>query len=495
MRNFIILLMGLLALNADNDALAVVPDYLRQHCPDCVVNTQSKSGAYILEKGEEALMARAWLAQQAISTIDVQYFIWSTDNIGILAGEALLSAAERGVKVRVLVDDLLIDAKDKTMLALDAHPNVNIRIYNPKHSVGTSKLKRLYNVLSDFRDVNQRMHDKVVIFDNAIGITGGRNMADEYFDYNRNYNFRDRDVLLLGKVIAPMAENFEEFWNSQYAVAIDKLLSEKKRLLNQQDIANHYAFVHAYANDKNNFEPEVRQALQDMPQYFPYLIQNLVWDDIEFVSDKPGKNTKMDSLTGGGESTSKLITVLAEAQRSILIQTPYLVLPEGGIEFFAKLVNKGVSVKILTNSLASTDNLMAFSGYHKQRSKLLDAGIEIYEYKPHPAVQQELIERFPRIAQNNPIFAIHAKSMVVDDHTVFIGTFNLDPRSMNLNTEVGILANNHELAAQLKETIAKDLMTGNSWKINKTFNPDSETSWGKRIKLMFYKLLPLRDVL
>ena len=158
---------------SDTPSLAHFRDLADQH-PD-------KTGVYVLEKGEESLLARAWLTDNASRTIDIQYFIWSTDNIGTLASEALLRAAQRGVRVRVIVDDLLIDAENDTLLALAAHPNVHIRIYNPKYSVGTGLLQRLGNLVKDFRAVNQRMHDKVALFDGLAGITGGRNIADEYY--------------------------------------------------------------------------------------------------------------------------------------------------------------------------------------------------------------------------------------------------------------------------------------------------------------------------
>ena len=150
----------------------------------------TQTGVYVLEKGEEALIGRAWLTQHATTSIDVQYFIWSTDNIGVLAAELLLSAAERGVTVRVIVDDFLIDADDKTLLLLSAHPNVQIRIYNPNVTVGVGTWQRLKNAVTGFREINQRMHDKTAIFDGIAGITGGRNMADEYFDYDKEYNFQ-----------------------------------------------------------------------------------------------------------------------------------------------------------------------------------------------------------------------------------------------------------------------------------------------------------------
>ena len=177
-----------------------------------------ESAVHLLEKGEESLMVRAWLAESAERTIDVQYFIWSNDNIGILASERLLSAAERGVKIRVIVDDLLIDAEPKTILSLNAHPNIQIKIYNPMHSVGAGFFTQLWYLLTDFRGSNQRMHDKVAIFDHSLAITGGRNMADEYYDYDHAYNFRDRDVMVAGAVMSEIDQSFESFWESPISV-------------------------------------------------------------------------------------------------------------------------------------------------------------------------------------------------------------------------------------------------------------------------------------
>jgi putative cardiolipin synthase len=201
----------LLNLSVSAQGVSTLAAWLNTYCPDCIAKSYQKTGVYILESGEDALLARAWLAQTAQRSIDVQYFIWGTDNIGILAAEALLAAAERGVRVRVLVDDFLLEAENRVLASLNNHPNVELRIYNPKHHAGVSILERMYYLVSDFTSFNQRMHDKVAIFDDLISITGGRNMADEYFDYDSVYNFRDRDVLLAGMVTAKIKENFDKF--------------------------------------------------------------------------------------------------------------------------------------------------------------------------------------------------------------------------------------------------------------------------------------------
>ena len=472
-----------------------VQEWINQNCGDCEQRMAEQTGAYILEKGEEALLGRAWLTRHAAESIDVQYFIWSSDNIGTLAAEGLLRAAERGVTVRVLVDDLLIDADDRSLLLLAAHPKVHIRIYNPNLTVGTSFIARWFNILTDFRGINQRMHDKTAIFDGIAGITGGRNMADEYFDFDPEYNFRDRDILLLGLAVTDMSRNFEEFWTSSLAVPVEEVLGESTADVSEQDARASAQVLHDYAADPANFEPGIRAAIDAMPEQFPTLFRHVSWQEVTFISDSPGKNEGDSGLAGGGESTDNLVKAVAAAQHSVLIQSPYLILPKGGIELFESLTNRGVQIRISTNSLASTDNIAAFSGYHRQRARLLNAGVKLYEFKPHPGIQDELVERYPRLAENNPVFALHAKSMVIDGKIIFIGTFNLDPRSANLNTEVGAMIESRELARQLTENIERDLRPENSWHTTKDYCPDFEVGRGKRIELGIINLLPVESIL
>jgi len=486
---------ALLFLLHANSSAQSIPEWIDRSCTACTERMQTQTGVYILEKGEEALIGRAWLTQHARQSIDVQYFIWSTDNIGILAAEQLLSAAERGVTVRVLVDDLLIDAQSRTLLLLSAHPNAQIRIYNPNLSVGVSFWQRIVNAVTSFREINQRMHDKTAIFDGIAGITGGRNMADEYFDYDHEYNFRDRDVLLIGPAVADMTENFNEFWNSEFAVPVEDILGEDAESITPEDVATRARELHAYANDPGNFAPQVQEAIASAPAYFPYLLTAMSWEDVSFVSDVPGKNTGESGLKGGGETTTLLINAVRGAQESVLIQSPYLIMPEGGIELFEELVGRGVRIRISTNSLASTDNIPAFSGYHEQREDLLRAGVELFEFKPYPMMRDELIDRYPAIAESNPVFALHAKSMVIDGRTVYIGTFNLDPRSANLNTEVGVLVDSEELAEQLTRSIERDIRPENSWQTTESFDPDSEVGRGKRFRVWWNEILPLEPVL
>ncbi len=470
--------------------MAFIDQQIQQH--------NGASGVLILDKGEESLLARAWLANHAEKSIEVQYFIWSADNIGILATEALLRAAERGVKVRVIVDDLLIDAPDKSLLALALHPNIEIRVYNPQHSVGTPLHTRMINVVTDFRGVNQRMHDKTFVVDGKVAITGGRNMADEYFDYDHEYNFRDRDVLVLGAVVADIQESFDRFWRSDLSVPVEQRfngvgLFKKNVNVDDSEVLLIYQGLKQYAESPENFEPEVRSAITNIPSAFNELAKNVVWTQAQFISDIPGKNANLIALDGGGLATTALAELIKEAKEHIVIQSPYLVMSNEALSLFDVAVKRGVKISVSTNSLASTDNLQAFSGYRNQRQLLLDMGLNIYEYRPYPEIQQQLLERYPALKDKQPVFAIHAKSMVVDSKVVYIGTYNLDPRSENLNTEVGVIVNDSVLAKFVQDRINEDMQPGNSW--DAAEYPDKHAPLMKRMRVRFWQFMPIKPLL
>ena len=454
------------------------------------------TGSLVLERGEHALLARAWLVDNARRSIEVQYFIWSTDNIGILASEALLRAAQRGVAVRVLVDDLLVDAPDETLLALAQHPNVDIRIYNPMHSVGVPWYRRLWNLLTDFRGANQRMHDKTLIVDGELAITGGRNMADEYFDYDQSYNFRDRDALVIGAVVPAMRASFERFWTSPLAVPVEQAIEQggdTEARIDDAEAQRVYGVLAAYAAAPANFAPEVRAAIDAIPDDFAELAAGLAWGHVDFINDEPGKNLGSEGLAGGGLSTAALAALLATAEREVLIQSPYVVLSEAAFALFRELKARGVQIRISTNSLASTDNLQAFSGYFDLREELLEAGIEVFEYKPDPAVQAEIMARYAVPRATTPVFAVHAKTLVVDRRVVYVGTYNLDPRSENLNTEVGVVIHDAAQAAAVAAAIDTDTLPANSWSAAE--GADRFAPLTKRVRVWLWSWLPLDPLL
>lgn len=479
-------------------SIALATGQASEFIADQMASHPDKTGVFVLDKGEDALIARAWLADHAKQTIAVQYFIWSDDNIGTLASEALLRAADRGVKVRVIVDDLLINAPDKTLLALALHPNIDIKIYNPQHSVGIPFHTRLINIITDFRGVNQRMHDKTFIVDGEIAITGGRNMATEYFDYNHSYNFRDRDVLLLGKDVALIASSFERFWKSNLSVSVENLydgigIFKKNVHVEDDEVKEVYQWLHDYAQSTTNYSAHLRAVIGNIHNAFNAISQQIIWTNVTVIHDLPGKN-RASGLDGGGLSTTALAKLVNASQKQIIIQSPYLVMSDQAIALFQSAIDRGVKVRINTNSLAATDNIQAFSGYRNQRDQLLKMGVSIYEYKPNPTVKNHLIAASVLAHRRSPKFAIHAKTMVVDSETVFIGTFNFDPRSENLNTEIGVVIHNTDLAKSVEKAIKTDMKAENSWN-PATDNPDQYVSLSKRLKVRFLQALPIKALL
>jgi len=453
--------------------------------------TETKTGVYALEEGDVSMIARAWLTESAEKTIDIQYFIFSADNIGLIAADYLLRAADRGVQIRIIVDDIMVEADADELLAIDAHPNLSIKIYNPAANIGKNLPEKLITLTTDFREFNQRMHNKTFIVDDKAVITGGRNIADEYFDYDHEYNFRDRDVLLIGKASHDIQKSFNTFWDSPMSVPITELVEVTETELN---LKVKYEYLHQYACNPLNFWPQVREKIQSMPITFQKIQESggLVWtDSVAFVSDIPGKNDGTNGLAGGGVVTDSLISLIKNAKSSIYIQSPYLITTELSQQLFKSVIDRGVTVKILTNSLSSTDNLEAFSGYMREREKLLNIGVKIYEFKPDAAIRFEIMTgALQKEIDYTPVFGLHAKSMVVDKKIAVIGTFNLDPRSANLNTECITVIRDHEVAGKLFHVMEIDLRPENAWETTLTFNPDSEAGKLKRFKAWMRGIVP-----
>lgn len=455
---------------------------------------EDKTGVYVLEDGGSALMMRGWLSEYAEQSIDIQYFIFSTDNVGLIACDYLVRAADRGVKVRLLVDDILVDAKIEDILTLDAHENIDIRIYNPGVNLGKNIFSKIKKFATEFRSANQRMHNKTFIVDGQVVITGGRNIADEYFDFDHDYNFRDRDVLLLGKTSRTVQTSFNDFWKHPLAVNIKEMTDKSVARTNNE---TRYDALHEYACNPENFWPQIRAKIADFPKIFHQIQDSgaLVWvDSVAFVSDVPGKNDKSNArykLGGGGLSTDALIDLVKNAKESIDIQSPYLITTKLSQDFFREAIQRGVKIRILTNSLASTDNLEAFSGYQRTRKKLLKTGVEIYEWKPDAAIRYKIMAGDLQSKLDfTPVFGFHAKSMVVDGKIAVVGTFNLDPRSANLNTECMAIIYSEQIATEMMKEIEEEFKPENAWRTTKDYNPDKEVAVKKRVKSWTRKIVP-----
>jgi putative cardiolipin synthase len=452
---------------------------------------KDKTGVYVLEDGGNSLVARAWFSEYAERSIDIQYFIFSTDNVGLIACDYLVRAADRGVKVRLLVDDMLIDAKLEEVLMLDSHPNIEIKIYNTGVNLGKNIVGKLAKFATDFHSANQRMHNKTFLVDGKIVITGGRNIADEYFDYDHEYNFRDRDVLLIGKAARDVQRSFNEFWNHALSKPVAELGSLPE---NVSTNPKRFEPLHQYACDSLNFWPQVRDRITNFPVAVHDILHSdkMVWtDSVTFVSDIPGKNDGKNGLKGGGLTTDVLIKLVEKAQKSIEIQTPYLITTDLAQGLFRNAAKRGVKIRILTNSLASTDNLEAFSGYQRDREKLLKTGIRIFEFRPDAKVRFEIMTGALQKKMNfTPIFGLHAKSMVIDGKTTVIGTFNLDPRSANLNTECVTIIHSEKVTKGVLKEMEIEFKPDNAWETTLKSNPDSVAGRMKRMKTWTRKVVP-----
>ena len=468
---------------------------LSEELKDLTEMMSAKTGVYVLEDGAGSMVTRAWLSEYAEKTIDIQYFIFSTDNVGLIACDYLVRAADRGVKVRILVDDIMVNAEIEDILTMDSHENITIKIYNPGVNLGKSIFSKTKKFITDFRSANQRMHNKTFIVDEKVVITGGRNIADEYFDYDHEYNFRDRDVLLLGKVTKSVATSFTEFWNHSLSVPITELSDDVPE---HKSDKNRFDRLHEYACNPENFWPQVRTKIEKLPTVFKQLKNSgaLAWvDEVYFVSDIPGKNDGTSGLGGGGVTTDALIDLVKNATNSLDIQTPYLITSELSQSLFREAVQRGVTVRILTNSLASTDNIEAFSSYQTDRKKLLQTGVEIYEFRPDAAERTRIMTgELQATLDHKPIFGLHAKSMVVDGNITVIGTFNLDPRSANLNTECVTVIHSEKVSLQVLKGMEEEFKSENSWQTTVDYNPDSEVNNLKRVKTWTRKILP-KDIL
>lgn len=415
----------------------------------------------ILDEGFDALVERVEMIRGAKSSIDLQTFIWSDDEVGRLVLYELLCAAERGVRVRALADQMFSENDaGVAAFAASAHENLSVRVYNPVGGqVAPSLLSSLSSAAVAFRDVNQRMHNKLMVADGSTAITGGRNLENAYFDCNRGLNYRDREVYVGGSVVDDMHESFESFWNSELAFGLQDL----------EDVADALE-EGGYPSPENADEMEIAVLLAEVEARMASLdyqrrrlANSLEVSRTAFLSDLPGKNHGA-WLAESGRITEQFVKLVGRANERILIQSPYLVLSERGMELFEELSEKGVTVGVSTNSLAATDNWTAYGTFHQQKRELLrDLDMEVFEFRPTPL--GDLAHRVDGEPESEvePFFCLHAKSIVVDEELGCIGSYNLDPRSANLNTEVALLVWDEEFTARLESSILADMQPDQSW--------------------------------
>jgi cardiolipin synthase C len=447
-----------------------------------------QSGIYVLEQGWEALAARAWMIEHAQERLDSMVFIWDMDDVGLWATAAMLRAAERGVRVRILIDDFTMANEPlETILALSCHPFLDIRIFNPRINVGVSIPELVYNAFFRFRELNQRMHNKTFIMDGVSGLTGGRNMANDYFGHHPERAFQDRDILIIGAEVSAMEANFQRFWESPLSRPIEELIPEKVGSMDQPTREALYKDLHAKANRFASEAPVLQSVIADENRWFSRMLEEMTWARARFISDPPERSA--EERLGGDSTVPRTIgELILEARERITIQTPYFVLPQGSLQEINSAIERGVQVRVSTNSLSTTDNIAAFSGYANDREQLLEAGYTLRELKPN----SELEEIIPGVEEKT--IHLHAKTLVVDGEILFVGTMNIDPRSVHLHTEEGVIVYDQGLAEEVEKRIERLMAPGNSWDPARV-DTDGQAKLWKRIWLGFLRLLPLRPML
>jgi cardiolipin synthase C len=461
------------------------------------------SGFMLLDHGKAALDARMALVDLAEKSIDIQTFIWKQDTASRMLAERLLEAADRGVRIRLLIDDFNLKNRDFGMAAFDAHPNVSIRIFNPfgtRFYLTPINLKRTFELVTDLSRLNHRMHNKVFVVDNNTGIVGGRNVADEYYGFDEEYNFFDLDLLVSGPVLNDVSKGFDDYWNSESAYPVTAFAEHPP----EETLPELYDGLRTIVADRRK-ELGLENG-QEQYKTLQQMVNKFIWARAEVVIDDPNKGSNLKNNIKVEGVIDTLEEVVHTTHSEFLIVSPYFVPGPNGGKVLSKFHERGLKVKVLTNSMAATDQIPAFSGFARYRKDVLNSGTEIYEIKPD--VSQFVIEKdIPGSTGNG---GLHAKVMTFDRKHVFVGSFNLDPRSINLNTEIGLLVHSEELATQVAELIDQLMSSENSWQTKLdvegnlvweetkngnaiNHNNDPEAGAFRKIKTFVFSLLPIEE--
>ncbi|WP_299019714.1 phospholipase D family protein [uncultured Photobacterium sp.] len=405
-----------------------------------LVGTPNLSGFYPLGDGQEALLARLALIQSAESSIDLQYYIYRDDHTSSLMTWALYQAAERGVRVRILLDDM--QARDDNVLAtLSSHPNIKLRLFNPF----TQRTFRMLGFVGDFDRLNRRMHNKALVADSAFAVTGGRNIGDEYFAANDAVDFGDFDLLLIGSAVPDIARQFDLYWNSRPATPIEHLVDNiqpptRVQLSQwQQSLENRF---------KNS---DYINALSDLPlaQEVKNQSLNFYLAEAEVIYDMPSKVYAKDT---NALLLHQISAVLQQAKSDFLLISPYFVPTQNGTEALVEAARKGINVTIITNSLASNDVFAVHGWYAKYRKPLLKGGVKLYEVKVDSSLKKD------RSWLGSSRTSLHAKTFIIDQHKIFVGSFNFDPRSAYINTEMGVFLDTPEFVEYIYQQMGIGLI-------------------------------------
>jgi putative cardiolipin synthase len=422
------------------------------------------SGVNALVDGRDAFAARIMMANAAERSLDVQYYIWRNDTTGMLMLRALRAAAERGVRVRLLLDDNNSAGLDTALAVLDAHPNIEVRLFNPY----PWRQVRLLGLLSDFKRLNQRMHNKSFTADGQASIVGGRNVGDEYFDATGQILFADLDVLVVGTVVAAVQKDFDRYWNSRSAYPAASLLPAPQSGMDAELHARHERA--AAAPEAKTYLDEVRAS-----RFVTELTERtlpLEWVPVELVSDAPEK------VLGGAPEAGlayELPGKFGEPASQVDLVSPYFVPGLNWTARFGLLASNGIKVRILTNSLEATDVKAVHAGYARWRRQLVASGVTLLELKRGwPGQSAPKRDGGPGGSSGS---SLHAKTFAVDKARMFVGSFNFDPRSADLNTEMGLVIDSADMAGRMSDMLDKQVLA-RAYEVR--LSPEGKLRWLER---------------
>jgi putative cardiolipin synthase len=401
------------------------------------------SGIRLLSSGEAALASLIALADHAERTLDIQYYIIHEDDSTRTLLHHVRLAADRGVRVRVLVDDLNTAGEDRRFMHLSTHANVEVRVFNPFTAGRFSYWTRFIASATDIRRINHRMHNKLFVADDALAITGGRNIGDQYFTLDPRSNFVDLDVVAAGAIVPQLSASFDQFWNSKYAIPIASVASS----------------VDAEAKTAPPIEAQTSESDRWLEQELAAQKLDLIWAPATVLADRPAKIASETSSDEELTIANDITELMGTAKHDLSIISPYFVPGKQGVELIAKLVENGVHVRILTNSLASTDSPLVDIGYARYRLPLLKLGVDLREMRPKLGQKHA---RFHPFRSSNA--SLHAKALVIDQKIVFIGSLNMDERSAKINSELGLVISSAEIAREVT-SLLDDISTDGSYKL------------------------------
>lgn len=442
--------------------------------------------ACTLYRGSDALLARIHLIRNARHTIDIQTFIWGGDEASRWIGYELTQAAERGVKVRLLLDFMgAVKEADEYAFDRSRIPNVDIKIYRPIADRIDPSLPHFTLSLIWPNGTNQRMHNKTMVVDGKIGVTGGRNFANEYFDFTTGHNFRDQELVVVGPAVRGMTESFDAFWNSKFAYHNYDLKDVQAYL----ERGEHPAPDSKAEVVTNPYFEEIDAAADDPAAVRERVVERMLRVDwMEFIADSPGKKSTMYLASQPGGSVAEVIrNEISRCTEELLIQSPYVIVTRRSRRVFKKQMkaNPELVVKISSNSFGAADHYETYSATFRLRSKLVRGlGFHLYEYAPYPDDLEYWLPHYAMLEQRaadagadrKPFLSIHSKVFIFDRKRAFVGSFNLDPRSMHLNSESGLLIEDEALVAELRDGFYRDIAPGNSWVIAEDNNALAEVN-------------------